>query len=83
MSVQTDRFWPWRTEQQRLEMPAYPLPALERNQDVRIFMGAGWVKGTVICSDLDGCTVRLPQLQRTVRVRDARNNLLLPSTQDC
>ena len=62
-----------QTEQQRLEMPAHPLPALERNQDVRVFMGAGWAKGTVICSDLDGCTVRLPQLQKTVRVRDARN----------
>jgi hypothetical protein len=54
-------------------MPAHPLPVLERNQDVKIYMGAGWAKGTVICSDLDGCTVRLPQLQKTVRVRDARN----------
>jgi len=42
-------------------------------------MGAGWAKGTVICSDLDGCTVRLPQLQKTVCVRDARNILLLSS----
>jgi len=72
-----------QTEQQRLEMPAHPLPAFERNQDVKIFMGAGWAKGKVICSDLDGCTVRLPQLQKTVRVRDARNILLLPSMQDC
>jgi hypothetical protein len=54
-------------------MPAHPLPVLERNQDVKIYMGAGWAKGMVICSDLDGCTVRLPQLQKTVRVRDARN----------
>ena len=72
-----------QTEQQRLEMPAHPLPVLERNQDVKIYMGAGWAKGTVICSDLDGCTVRLPQLQKTVRVRDARNILLLPSIHDC
>ena len=62
-----------QTEQQRLEMPAHPLPVFERNQDVKIFMGAGWAKGTVSRSDLDGCTVRLPQAQRTVRVRDARN----------
>ena len=72
-----------QTEQQRLKMPAHPLPVLERNQDVRIFMGAGWAKGKVIRSDLDGCTVRLPQPQKTVRVRDARNILLLPSMQDC
>ena len=66
-----------QTEQQRLEMPAHPLPVLERNQGVKIFMGAGWAKGTVIRSDSDGCTVRLPQLQKTVRVRDARNIVLL------
>jgi hypothetical protein len=72
-----------QTEQQRLEMPAHPLPAFERNQDVRVFMGAGWAKGKVIRSDLDGCTVRLPQLQKTVSVRDARNILLLPSIHDC
>ena len=72
-----------QTEQQRLEMPAHPLPALERNQDVKIYMGAGWAKGKVIRSDLDSCTVWLPQLQKTVRVRDARNILLLPSMQDC
>jgi len=62
-----------QTEQQRLEMPAHPLPVLERNQDVKIYMGAGWAKGTVIRSDAGSCTVRLPQLQRTVRVFDARN----------
>ena len=62
-----------QTEQQRLEMPAHPLPVLERNQDVKIYMGAGWAKGTVSRSDLGSCTVLLPQLQRTVRVFDARN----------
>ena len=72
-----------QTEQQRLEMPAHPLPALERNQDVKIYMGAGWAKGKVIRSDLDSCTVWLPQLQKTVRVRDARNILPLSSMQDC
>ena len=72
-----------QTEQHRLEMPAHPLPVLERNQDVKIFMGAGWAKGTVIRSDLDGCTVWLPQLQKTVRVRDARNIFLLSSIHDC
>ena len=71
-----------QTEQQRLEMPAHPLPVLERNQDVKIYMGAGWAKGTVIRSDLDGCTVRLPQLQKIVRVRDARNISLLLSKHD-
>lgn len=62
-----------QTEQQRLEMPAHPLPVLERNQGVKIYMGAGWAKGTVIRSDSDGCTVWLPRLQRAVCVRDARN----------
>jgi hypothetical protein len=72
-----------QTEQQRLGMLPHPLPVLERNQDVKIYMGAGWAKGTVIRSDLDSCTVWLPQLQKTVRVRDARNILLLPSIHDC
>jgi len=62
-----------QTEQQRLEMPAYPLPAFESDQDVKVFMGAGWTKGIVTRSDAGSCTVRLPQLQRTVRVFDARN----------
>jgi len=62
-----------QTEQQRLEMPAHPLPVLERNQDVKIYMGGGWAKGAVVRSDLCSCTVRLTQLQKTVRVFDARN----------
>lgn len=62
-----------QTEQQRLEMPAYPLPAFESDQDVKVFMGAGWTKGSVVRSDLCSCTVRLPQLQKAVRVFDARN----------
>jgi|TARA_Y100000385_G_scaffold241231_1_gene257539 hypothetical protein len=62
-----------QTEQQRLEMPAHPLPLLKSDSDVMIFMGAGWSKGKVSSSGLDCCTVRLPHLQRTVRVFDARN----------
>ena len=72
-----------QTEQQRLEMPAHPMPVFRRNQDVKVFMGAGWAKGTVNQSDRGGCTVYLSQLRKTTRVRDARNILLLPSTQDC
>jgi hypothetical protein len=68
-----------QTEQQRLEMPAYPLPAFESDQDVKVFMGAGWTKGAVVRSDSCSCTVRLPQLQRTVRVFDARNISLVPT----
>ena len=62
-----------KTEQQRLEMPAYPLPLLKSDSEVKVFMGAGWASGTVTSSDAGSCTVRLPQLQRTVRVFDARN----------
>jgi hypothetical protein len=62
-----------QTEQQRLEMPAHPLPLLQRDSEVKVFMGGGWAKGAVVRSDSCSCTVRLPQLQRTVRVFDARN----------
>ena len=62
-----------QTEQQRLEMPAHPLPLLQRDSEVKVFMGGGWAKGAVVRSDLCSCTVLLPQLQRTVRVFDARN----------
>jgi hypothetical protein len=62
-----------QTEQQRLEMSAHPLPLLQCGSKVKVFMGAGWTKGAVVRSDLCSCTVRLPQLQRTVRVFDARN----------
>ena len=62
-----------QTEQQRLVMPAHPLPLLQCGSKVKVFMGSGWAKGTVSRSDLGSCTVLLPQLQRTVRVFDARN----------
>ena len=62
-----------QTEQQRLEMSAHPLPLLQCGSKVKVFMGGGWAKGDVVRSDLCSCTVRLPQLQKTVRVFDARN----------
>jgi len=64
-----------QTEQQRLEMPAHPLPLLQCDSEVKVFMGGGWAKGAVVRSDLCSCTVLLPQLQKTVRVFDARNTL--------
>lgn len=38
---------------------------------VRVFMGAGWQKGTLVLKHGDSVTVRLPT--RTIRVFDPRN----------
>ena len=61
------------TEQKRLESPRHPLPVFRRDTPVKVFMGAGWAKGTVNTSDRDACVVYLTQLRRTTRVKDARN----------
>lgn len=51
-------------------MPMYP-----KGTEVKVYMGAGWAKGTVRTSDRDACSVYLTQLRRTTRVKDARNIL--------
>lgn len=60
-------------EVERMLGPRHPLPIYRRGQSVRVYMGAGWAKGTVDQSDRNGCTVYLSQLRRTTRCHDARN----------
>lgn len=60
-------------EQKRMQQPALPMPMFPRDTLVKVFMGAGWAKGSVQQSDKDGCSVWLLQLRRTTRCKDARN----------
>jgi len=66
-----------KPEQDRLAGRSHPLPVFPRLTQVKVYMGAGWQKGSVEQSDRDGCTVYLSQLRRTTRVRDARNLIRL------
>lgn len=60
-------------EQTRLAGPINPMPMYPKGTEVKVFMGAGWAKGTIRTSERDACSVYLTQLRRTTRVRDARN----------
>lgn len=60
-------------EYERLSKPATPMPVLRRGTEVKVFMGAGWAKGTVESSTRDSCTVYCKQLRRKTTCRDARN----------
>ena len=62
-----------RAEQERLQKRPHPLPVFPKGTAVKVYMGAGWAKGTVQQSDKDACTVWLPQLRKSTRCRDARN----------
>ena len=61
------------SEQERLSGPIKPLPVFPRNTAVKVYVGAGWAKGTVNDSTRDACTVWLTQQRRTTRCHDARN----------
>lgn len=61
------------SEQTRLAGPTSPMPMFPKGTEVKVFMGAGWAKGTVRTSDRDAISVYLTQLRRTTRVKDARN----------
>lgn len=50
-----------------------PMRSMRKGTPVRVFMGAGWSKGTVVQWTKDGTTVRLKREQRNVVVRDNRN----------
>ena len=50
-----------------------PMRSFRKGQLVKVFMGAGWSKGSVIQWTKDGVTVRLKREQRNVVVRDNRN----------
>lgn len=56
-----------------MQQPPHPLPVFRKRDAVQVFMGAGWLKGTVLDSSRDRCTVWLGQAQRSTTVYDARN----------
>lgn len=61
------------SEQERLQGPIKPLPVFTRGTAVKVYVGAGWAKGTVNESTRDVCSVWLTQQRRTTRCHDARN----------
>lgn len=50
-----------------------PMRVMRKQTSVKVFMGAGWEKGTVVEWRANGTTVYLPRKKQTVTVRDNRN----------
>jgi len=50
-----------------------PMRVMRKRTSVKVFMGAGWEKGTVVEWRANGTTVYLPRKKQTVTVRDNRN----------
>ena len=50
-----------------------PMRSIRKQTSVKVFMGAGWSKGTVVSWSSSGITVYLAREKRTVTVRDNRN----------
>jgi hypothetical protein len=50
-----------------------PMRSMRKGTSVKIFMGAGWSKGTVVNWASSGITVYLAREKRTITVRDNRN----------
>ena len=50
-----------------------PMRSMRKKTPVRVFMGAGWSKGSVVEWTAGGITVYLTRERRTVCVRDNRN----------
>jgi len=58
---------------QRMSGPIDFQTALRRGTNVKVFMGAGWEKGTVVEWTKSRTTVRLNRGSKTVVCHDARN----------
>ena len=58
---------------ERMSGPIRFQDALRKGTNVKVFMGAGWEKGTVIQWEKSRCTVRLNRGNKTVVCHDARN----------
>jgi len=50
-----------------------PMRSMRKGTNVKVFMGAGWAKGSVVNWASSGITVYLAREKRTVTVRDNRN----------
>lgn len=57
----------------RMQRPSHPMPVIGRGQQVHVYTGAGWSKGTVQESSRDRCSVHLSRENKTTVCRDARN----------
>ena len=58
---------------ERMPQPPTPLPVYRKGTPVKVFIGAGWGRGTVEYSDKHRCTVYFKIGSRRVTVYDARN----------
>lgn len=58
---------------QRMLGPIQFETALRKGTSVKVFMGAGWEKGSVVQWEKSRVTVRLSRGNRTVVCHDARN----------
>ena len=58
---------------QRMYGPIGFETALRKGTNVKVFMGAGWEKGTVVQWEKSRCTVRLNRGNKTVVCHDSRN----------
>ena len=58
---------------ERLQQPMSPMPSLIKGQQVEVYLGAGWAKGSVQHCDRSSVSVWLPQQRRSPVCKDARN----------
>ena len=58
---------------ERMSGPIQFQDALRKGTNVKVFMGAGWEKGTVVQWEKTRVSVRLARGNKTVVCRDARN----------
>ena len=58
---------------ERMSGPIQFQDALRKGTNVKVFMGAGWEKGTVVQWEKSRVTVRLNRGSKTVVCHDARN----------
>ena len=58
---------------ERMSGPIQFQDALRKGTSVKVFMGAGWEKGTVVQWEKSRVTVRLNRGSKTVVCHDARN----------
>ena len=57
----------------RMQGPIAFTQALRKGTTVKVFVGSGWEKGTVVQWEKSRCTVRLNRGNKTVVCHDARN----------
>lgn len=56
-----------------MQQDPLPMRSFRKRQEVYVFTGAAWEKGTVVSSDRKSASVWLARKQKTARVCDNRN----------